>query len=205
MENIVKSIELLKKNKSQYDKNEYYYRLNDLYQKMSNCETNIIDDDLLNKVEYDELLENILKKKTHEEVLNITNFKKIYHINKLFKLLLIENSIIKQDNDKYNIQTEPIININYDQPKIIKEIKTYLHLNEIIDCTHNKCIIVLIIFDTLLKNFKFVLDNEKFKISVKKKLNEMNIIDNKEKFNQIINNYNLDSEVFDKWEKILQN
>ena len=65
--------------------------------------------------------------------------------------------------------------------------------------------IVIIIFDTLLKNFKLVLDNEKFKNTVKQKLNEMNIMDNKEKFNQIINNYNLDNEIFDKWNNILQN
>lgn len=206
MNNIIESMNILKNNKNNYEnKFEYYEKINKLYEDMSkyNQTRNDLYNISLTDTEYENLLNDILKIKNSNQIINIKNFNKLYKINKLFKLLLIENNIIKSDlinDNNYHIQTEPIIEEQYNKVKIIHEIKTYLHLTEIMSGTINKCIIVIVIFDTILKNYKLVLEHERFKICIEQKINEF--YDDKEVINMVIKKYNLDNSFFDKWKKI---
>jgi len=216
MDLILKSIQELKKNKFNYTEYEYKSEIIRLYEKMSDY--NKIRDDINNNLktnnevklnEYDLklLTEEIMIKDNSEKIFSTKNFNKIYQLNGLFKILLLENNLIKLDNTNENnflIQTIPITEKNYDKQKIVYHMKLYLHLTNILTGQLNKCIMAIIIYDMLLRNFKFVTDHENFKNTVKLKLQEFSIDENKNKFTEVAEKYNLNRDFFDKWKKLFE-
>lgn len=214
MEKILESIKILKKNKFQYDEDEYNYKLTQLYEKMSNCNkinteksNYLIKNNNVEMTEYkhEKLISDIFQTLNSNEMFKIKHFNKINQINELFNLLLIENNLIdKKETNKenYKIQTIPIIEENYDKNKIISDIKLYLHISDILFGPINKCIMTIIIYDTIFKNFKFLMDHEKFKITVKIKFEELT--KEKDKFDIVAIKYNLDNNFFNEWIKIFE-
>ena len=125
-----------------------------------------------------------------EELIKCKNF------NKLLKdFPLLKNLFEKQD-----IQfTENIINKNYDKKYIIMIIKIFLSFIEYFNDKKDKIIIFFVMYDFLLKNIRFIIDNEIFKIAVFNKLNEC--IEDRE-FILYTNEYNIN---YNKWLEIIKN
>ena len=146
-----------------------------------------------------------------EEFLELDNILLTWLVesNNLFKILFIENNIINPlkingetgiPNDIFEIQTEPIITEQFyhKKGKVVQEINTLLHLCQIANGSHNKVIIILIIFDIIFKNFIIITEHEKFKITAINKINYF-IQNNTEQINLILDKYNLDKDVLSKW------
>ena len=72
-----------------------------------------------------------------------------------------------------------------------------LHLCEMVTGYKNKVIVSLIIFDEIFKNYRFVIEHQNFKITVKNKITEFKTQDN-DKVNEILIKYNLDINILDK-------
>ena len=211
---IIERIEFLRNNKKNYNNiEEYNYKINRLYNELSTCikkneEINnekinneeINNEEINNEEINNESLFNTINLKCNNimDILALKNIKKLSCIFPLFDLYLIENNVIEYTNKNYYVQTIPILD-NYNKNEIIKNIKLLLHLSEISTGYKNKVILFIIIYDELFKNFKFVLDDEKFHHAAKNKLNDLqNDID---KINEIIKKYDLNKNLFDNFKK----
>lgn len=217
--NLLESIKILKRNKKYFASNDDYMKiLTNLYNEISqknlsspspNININELDgfsDIKLKDFTEDEknkILCEILRCFNFESILKIKNINKLVLINPLFELLFIENKLIDLNPDKiYHIQTEPIFK-EYNKNKIIEFIKVLLRICELSTGFINKGLICIIIFDELFKNFQFVVDHNKFAITVKNKLDEFKR--EKKKFDKICETYNLEKNIIDKWYEILNN
>jgi len=137
-------------------------------------------------------------------ILNWTYYNIISNKYPLFNILFTANNLIPLDKEyQLFVQDEPIIN-TYNKQLLIKEIQTLLYLSE---CSHgyeNKTIIMIIIFHIIFSNFQFVIDNPKFCIVIKKKLNDFKLND-LNKIYKICDNYDLDKKFFNIWFETLEN
>jgi len=213
---IIYEINTLKRNKYKYQNTYYYYKLNSLYKKLSDANANI-------KTDYNSILEKIRTKYTDEEIIDSimekfnkkkAEYKKIlkfyddllenYNIELLLKkyslinLFLIENNLIeKNDNTQYKIQIKPIIvENNIDIDEFIEESQLILKLCEIAEEINNKVIVILILFDFLLKKFSYCLKNKTFETIIKNKILEFKLYT--DMFNNIENKYNLEHDIITK-------
>jgi len=235
--NIIEQIELLRSNKKCYnDIEEYNYKLNQSYIKLSNCikeinnkeinneemndkeindeemndkeinDEEIYDEKIYNKEIYNELLLNTIKINcfTIKDVLAFENIRKISDIFPLFDLYLIENKFLICENKNFCVQTIPILN-DYDKLNILSNIKFLLYLCDISQDSKSKIIVIIMLYDELFKNFKFLLDNKKFYFTIEKKINDFlnNKNDEISKINDILEKYNLDINLFNIWKKFL--
>jgi hypothetical protein len=214
--NIINLIRILENNKKYINPNEFnqlYHLLSSeltIVSDISNISGGIRQHVCFTENEYCCLLDKILEINNFNEFLNLKDFKQLVYKNSLFKILLNENKTLLNKNnltqledlskEKFSLQINPIE--NYEKKMIVKEIKTLLKICEIAKGKINKVIIVLIIYDTVFKNFKIVTEHEKFKIVVSAKINEI-IENNMEEFNLVFNKYNLDINAIYKWQEIL--
>jgi hypothetical protein len=212
---IIQEINTLKRNKYKCQNTEqYYYKLNSLYKKLSdangksisqpikevqqvqiiyNDELNLSDDEKISKV-----IDDIMNFATHSYLLEKHNVKLLSKKYPLFDLFLIENNLIeKNDNVRYEIQIKPILENNVDEDKFIKETKFLFKLFKITKEKNNCVLIVLILFDLIFKNFSFCLNNKKFGTQVKNKLMEFKL--DAKIFTNMENKYNLVPDIITKW------
>jgi len=218
--NIINSIDLIRKNKKYFtNAQEYNQILTYLYQELSNknmSDMNIDFDINFNSLKFsskkyltDEeyiCLLNLIIEKTYtlENCLKIENIKLICQKLPLFSMYL--KNLSNNGNfleDKYIICDLPIINNEYNKILIVTQIKMLLKMCEISN-GDNKVIIFIILYDFIMRNFKFVLDNKKFGKTFFEKLKEVSKNDN-DKLNLIIEKYNIDSKIIDKWIEVLEN
>lgn len=222
--NLIETIEIVKKNKKCFNSQEDYLKIiTNLYNEIS--EKNLLKSNLNKEPKFNEeileemndnlklsnynkdeekiLFNKILETFTFIDILKIKNFDKLSLNNQLFDLFFIENELMKFNPDiNYHIQTELIID-KYDKEYLMKFIKVLLYLCEKAYGTNNKTLIVIIIYDTLFKNFQFVLDNNNFALTVKNKLKELEL--QKDYFNQIIEKYKFEKNFLEKWIEIFEN
>ena len=153
------------------------------------------------KDEKNKIFDDILSSFNFESILKIKNINKLVIINPIFELLFVENKLIELNaNKKYYIQIEPIFE-PYDKKNIVDIIKVLLKICEYAIGCRNKIITSIIIFDTIFKNFQFVIDNIKFGLTVKNKLIEVK--KNNDKFDELYDSYNLDKNILNKWCEIM--
>lgn len=219
---IIQEITTLKRNKHKCQNLEqYYYKLNSLYKKLSDAngktilqpaqqvqiiyqdELNLSDNEKISKV-----IDDVMKFGAHSYLLEKPNVKLLSKKFPLFDLFLIENNLIeKNPNVQYKIQIEPIVEKDVDDDDLIYGIKFLLKMCEIVKGKNNKALIVLIIYDIIFKNFSFCLKHKKFGIDLKNKIIELK--SDIETFNVLENKYNLEPDVITKWyneiEKIIVN
>lgn len=216
--NLIETIDLVRKNKKNFvSEDEYVKIITNLYNEITikNKDTNKMLEEIENTIvknfklsDYDKeeqkkLFLKILGTFTIKDILKITNINKLCLNNQLFELFFIENKLMEFNPDtKYHIQSEPIIN-NYDKEYLISFIKVLLYLCDTVEKSDSKVIIAIIIFDTIFKNFQFVLDHNKFALTIKAKLDEFN--HQKEKFDIICNKFNLDRNFLTKWIETIDN
>lgn len=210
---IIQNINNLKRNKYKYiDKEKYNNEIIFLYNKLSNVNNIVYESNkqkVENKIIYEDELSINDKQKLLKVISDIIDFGSMSYLLenknvkllsqdfKLFDLFLIENNLINYNsNIKYTIQTKPII-ANYDKNELMGKIKLLLKLNEIVIGRYNKIIISLIMFDLIISNIKFGLDNIKFGETIKDKLTEFKI--ENDSFNFITNKYNLGENIIHKW------
>lgn len=209
---IIQEINTLKRNKYKCKNSEqYYYKLNSLYKKLSDAngktisqpaqpaqlvhqdELNLSDSEKISKV-----IDDIMNFGTHSYLLEKPNVKLLSKKYPLFDLFLIENNLIeKNDNTIYKIQIKPNIEKDVDKNKFTEETKFLLKLCEIVKGKNNKVLIVLIVYDLIFKNFSFCLKYKKFGIQIKNKLTEFKF-DN-DTFTNMENKYNLEPDIIAKW------
>ena len=209
--NLIESINLLRKNKKNFVNNEDYLKIltnlyNEISQKnLSNSDIKLKELDGFNDIgledftkdEKNKIFDDILSSFNFESILKIKNINKLVIINPLFELLFVENKLIELNaNKKYYIQTEPIFT-PYNKKIIVDIIKVLLKICDYAIGCRNKIIISIIIFDTLFKNFKFIIDHIDFAITVKNKLIEFK--KDSDKFNELNDSYNLEKNILDKW------
>ena len=223
---IIQEITTLKRNKYKCQNLEqYYYKLNSLYKKLSNAngktithpieeiekiepvqqvqiiyqdELNLIDDDKIYNV-----IENIMKIGTHSYLLEKSDVKLVSKKYPLFDLFLIENNLIEKNvNVQYKIQIEPIVEKNVNVDDLVYGIKFLLKMCEIVKGKNNKALIVLIVYDMIFKNFSFFLKHKKFGTEVKNKIMEFK--SDIEIFKVLENKYNLEPDVITKWEDAIE-
>ena len=214
---IIQEINTLKRNKYICQNTEqYYYKLNSLYKKLSDAngktisqsikevqpvqpvqiiykdELNLSDDDKISKV-----IDDIINYGTYSYLLENPNIKLLSKKYPLFDLFLIENNFIeKNDNTIYEIKIKPNVENNF-KTFFIKEVKFMLKLCEIVKGKNNKVLIIIIIFDLIFKNFSFCLNNKKFGIQIKNKIREFKL--DIDIFNNLENKYNLEPNIIIKW------
>lgn len=214
---IIQEINTLKRNKYICQNTEqYYYKLNSLYKKLSDTngktisqpikevqpvqpvqiiykdELNLSDDDKISKV-----IDDIINYGTYSYLLENPNIKLLSKKYPLFDLFLIENNFIeKNDNTIYEIKIKPNVENNF-KTFFIKEVKFMLKLCEIVKGKNNKVLIIIIIFDLIFKNFSFCLNNKKFGILIKNKIREFKL--DIDIFNNLENKYNLEPNIIIKW------
>lgn len=212
---IIQEINTLKRNKYKCQNTEqYYYKLNSLYKKLSDAngktisqpikevqpvqiiykdELNLSDDEKIDKV-----IDDIMNFASHSYLLEKLNVKLLSKKYPLFDLFLIENNLIeKNDNTQYEIQIKPIVEKDVDKDEFIKVIKFLLKLCEIVKGKNNKVLIVLIMYDYIFKNFSFCLNYKKFGTQMKNKLMEFKF--EADIFKNIENKYNLVPDIITKW------
>ncbi len=204
--NIIETIELIRKNKKCFVNQEDYLKiLTNLYNELSNKNTTPeinfdfdLSDNEFNIKDYNLMLDKICSIENIKEILEIKNIKWLSNKNPLLNIFLFENNSIKLNLDeiKINVQQEPQIN-NYDKEQLVKEIKTYLHICDIAPGYKNKAIIVILIFNIIFSNFQFVIDHNKFALTVKAKLTELK--KDTDKLYEICDKYNLDKKFFNSW------
>lgn len=217
---IIQEINTLKRNKYKYQNTEqYYYKLNSLYKKLSdangktisqqvqpvqdikiiyNDELNLSDDEKISKV-----IDDIMNFATHSYLLEKLNIKLLSKKYPLFDLFLIENNLIeKNDNIRYEIQIKPNVEKDVDNTEFVEVNKFLLKLLEITKGKNNRVLIILILFDYIFKNFSFCLNHKKFGIQIKNKLIEFKI--DAEIFKNIENKYNLEPYILTKWSKEIE-
>lgn len=214
---IIQEINTLKRNKYKCQNTEqYYYKLNSLYKKLSDAngktisqpikevqpvqpvqiiykdELNLSDDDKISKV-----IDDIINFGTHSYLLENPNVKLLSKKYPLFDLFLIENNFIeKNDNTIHEIKIKPNVEKNVNT-FFIKEVKFMLKLCEIVKGKNNKVLIIIMIFDLIFKNFSFCLNNKKFGIQIKNKIREFKL--DIDIFNNLENKYNLEPNIIIKW------
>lgn len=214
---IILNINNLKRNKYKYiDREKYYNEINLLYKKLSYVNNIVYKSNkqkVENKIIYEDELSINDKQKLQKVINDIMNFgslsyllenqnvKLLSHDFKLFDLFLIENNLINYNsNIKYTIQTKSIIG-NYDKNELMNKIKLLLKLCNIVISKYNKIIISLIMYDLIISNIKFCLDNIKFAESIRNKLKEFEVDNNS--FNYITNKYNLGENIIYKWIEVI--
>jgi hypothetical protein len=160
--------------------------------------------DFLSDEEYICLLDLIINK-IHliENFLEIKNIKLICQKLPLFSLFFNNHFDIDISN-QIDIIDFPIQNNDYDKNMIVKQIQMLLKMCQMSDGSDNKIIILIILYDFIMRNFKFVLDNKKFGETCLKKINEIAINDI-DKINIIIEKYKLDSKIIDNWIAVFEN
>lgn len=206
---IIQEINTLKRNKYKCQNTEqYYYKLNSLYKKLSDTngktilqpvqiiykdELNLSDDEKIYKV-----IDDIINFGTHSYLLENPNVKLLSKKYPLFDLFLIENNLIdKNDNTRYEIKIKPIIEKNVDKDEFIGETRFLLKLCEITKGKKNKVVIILIMYDFIFKNFSFCLNYKKFGTQMKNKLMEFKF--EADIFKNMENKYNLEQDIITKW------
>lgn len=215
---LIESIEILRKNKRNFvNQNDYTKILSNLYNEISNnikhcsvVESSFVKNlekefdsvqitNIITNKEYNNLLYKILESDYISDIFKIKNITKLSTKYELFDLLYAENNLIVLGEKKYNVQIKPILN-NYNKLENIEFIKMTLHLCAKAYGYKNKIIIMIIMFDYLFRNFKFVKDNNKFKIVLENKLNEfINDDHNINNINEVIEKYNLEKDLINKW------
>jgi hypothetical protein len=208
--NIINQIEILRKNKKCYNINEYNNKLTELYNNISDIKiislnnTNKIQNNIKLSKLYYEILNNC---KNMNDILKLNDIQKLSLRFPLFDLLFIENNlnIIKKSNNNYNIQIKPILYDFYDKNQFIEELTILLKIFEFSNEHEytNKILLIIIIFNELFLNFKFVIDNIKFMRTFKNKINEFEK-EEIDKINFVINKYNLTKNCFNEWKNILE-
>lgn len=215
---IIQEINTLKRNKYKCQNTEqYYYKLNSLYKKLSDAngktisqpikevqpvqpvqiiykdELNLSDDDKISKV-----IDDIINYGTYSYLLENPNVKLLSKKYPLFDLFLIENNFIeKNDNTIYEIKIKPNVEKNVDKDEFIGETRFLLKLCEIVKGKNNKVLIVLIIYDYIFKNFSFCLNYKKYGTTIKNKITELKL--DADKFTNMENKYNLEQDIITKW------
>lgn len=206
---IIQEINTLRRNKYKcLNTEQYYYKLNLLYKKLSDAsgktilqpvqlvqiiykdELNLSDDEKIYKI-----IDDIINFGTHSYLLENPNVKLLSKKYPLFDLFIIE----KNDNTRYEFKIKPIIEKNIDKDKFIGETRFLLKLCEITKGKKNKVLIVLIMYDFIFKNFSFCLNYKKFGTQIKNKLMEFKF--EADIFLNMENKYNLEPDIIIKWSK----
>ena len=224
---MINTIELFRKYKRFFTNQEEYFQImNNLYLELSNLNINLnnqtdtnlnnqTDTNLNNQINIPDIklikINNILDMDEqifmYNELTKSTNLiyildslkvNNVSELNPQYDLLFDQYNIIELNPTiQYNLQDEPVINPNYNKLLIVSKIKLLLHLCEMVTGYKNKVIVSLIIFDELFKNYRFVIEHQNFKITVKNKITEFKTQDN-DKVNEILIKYNLDINILDK-------
>lgn len=174
---IIKSIELLRKNSHNYkNKQVYSQKLHELYDKLSKTKIEQ-KEKYINHEKRRELIQNIKQQeKFNIFIFDVPDSEHVFGIKLLaekypiYNLILIEIGL-DVDKNNFEIHLEPIYK-NYDKKDVILEIAMLLKLFENCYGLYNKMIIFIIIYNILLENFSFIEENQEFKNTVKKKYPE---------------------------------
>lgn len=155
-------------------------------------EMNLTEDEHIDNIIY-----NFMK---HGALSYLKNNVKIKLLSKkipLFDLFLIEQNVIEKDpNAQYSVQTTPVLK-HMSMHELVKLIKFLLLLNEKVSGKILKCIISIMIYDLLFRNFKFCKDHSKFAHTMKNKIKEFE--SESEVFNNVSDKYDLESNLVQKW------
>jgi hypothetical protein len=210
--NLIETINLLRKNKRYFGSNEDYLKiLTNLYNEISdknssdqNLNFKELHDNIknikLHDLDQDEkkkIFDEILSSFNFDSILKIKNINKLVFVNPLFELVFVENNLTQFVPDKkFQIQSEPIFD-PYNKQDIIDLVKVLLEMCYKANGYKNKTILCIIIFDIIFKNFQFVIDNNKFAITVKNKLIELK--KDIDKIDEVCLKYQLEKDFLDKW------
>ena len=220
--NISDTIRLIRKNKKYFLNVEDYEKiLTNLYNEFSsNCGEGEEEDTILSKEFKINICRPIL---TVQKYNNFVSASKSYHhaefVSECYKLgveskfplislFYIESKYILAEEINLTelfdtVQKDPLINI-YNKTNIVTIIRMFLNVCENAFTRNAKIISLIIIYDTLFRNFKFCLDNHRFFQTSKDKINT--IIEND--MNHLIEfekKYNFDIKIFENWAEILNN
>lgn len=219
--NIIDTISLIRKNQQFFQDNSDYCKiLTNLYKELS--EKNKLVNQNLEKINFNSLKLDSKDFLTEEEYILILNFiaNNVKNISYFFEIKNIEliikklplfslyfnvhyNFINESLNINYNICDCPILTNEYEKHILVLEIKMLLKMCDL-SCSNTKIIILIIIYDLIMRNFKFVLDNEKFGKTCFDKLKEVKL-NNIDKFQDISLKCNIDSKLIDKWIEAFEN
>lgn len=179
----------------------------DLKDKLTDNEFLILNNKIKDLIDENNILNNITKCYCCDywKYPNINNnfkfcFDSIYKLKKCENFIKISNDIPQLKNiiTKQNIPfIENPIYISYDKDYIIMMINIFIFLNDCLEYKYHKIIINLALYDFLIRNMNFLIDNEKFSNACIKKFNEYLEDDD---FIKVVNEYNIN---YNKWKEIL--
>jgi hypothetical protein len=200
---IIESIDILRKNNYKYkNKNEYYNKLYDLFDKLS--KTNIEESSNITLIERKKILKSIIQNKNFNifDSKHIKNIKLLSEKYPIYNLLLNEKNCNPVQNKNYEIKFEPEYN-EYDKEEFMLEIKMLMEYCTNFIGEQLKCIVFIIIYNILLTNYAFIEEYNNFKKTCRDKYNEiLNNLNNKNILNNIIQKHNLPINFIEKWNKI---
>ena len=231
--NLIDTITLIRKNQRNFENREEYMQiLTNLYNEISHKEEKakkkkqLNESDQVDNIVFNpKISKSILTNSTYNNFLhtypntyNQTDLiVRMYDISIKQKLPLIayaynEREIISPEQFAeminvldVNIQQEPIPEHEYYKEQLICEIKMLLHMCNI-GTKNIKIISILMIFDLIFRNFKFVIDNKGFYEVVKNKINEfVKSDDDCEKIKLFCQKYNINHNIIFSWHETLNN
>lgn len=180
----------------------------DLKDKLTDNEFLILNNKIKDLIDENNKLKNISKCNCcyYWKYPNITNESYKLCLESIEKLKRCKNFIkiskdipqLKNIITKQNIPfiENPIYN-SYDKDYILMMIKIFIFLNDCLVYKYHKIIVNLALYDFLIRNINFLIDNEKFSNACIKKFNEYLEDDD---FIEVVNEYNIN---YNKWKEIL--